>query len=202
MGKNKEKYKKFDRRIGCLQFGFSTFIVLLLVWLFLIQVVDFRHYRDRAKNQRSSKMFVLRGEILDRNGFKLASDNTSFNLYAHPAYYDHSPKELAQILSPLVKIPENQLSAMLTPNGRSIILIKRGLDRKIADQIKMKRLRELSLEVKNRRVYPQGSLASHVLGFYNADAVSKAKSDKAFFSSSRSLHSSVPVVSRSVSKIG
>ena len=166
---SKDRYKKFDKRIGCLQFGFSTFIAILLVYLFLIQVADIRHYRDRAKKQRSSKLFVLRGEILDRNGFKLASDNTSFNLYAHPMYYDHTPEELAQILSPLVNIPVSSLSKTLAKD-ESVILIKKSLDRKTAEAIKAKRLRELSLEVKNKRTYPQGTLASHVLGYYNSDA--------------------------------
>ena len=102
---SKDRYKKFDKRIGCLQFFFSSFIAVLLIYLFLIQVFDIRHYRERAKKQRSSKLFVLRGEILDRNGFKLASDNTSFDLFAHPMYYDHTPQELAVILSPLNNIP-------------------------------------------------------------------------------------------------
>ncbi len=131
--------------------------------------MDIRHYRDRAKKQRSSKLFVLRGEILDRNGYKLASDNTSFNLYAHPMYYDHTPGELAQILSPLVNIPVSSLTKTLS-RDESVILIKKTLDRKTAEAIKAKRLRELSLEVKNKRVYPQGSLASHILGYYNSDA--------------------------------
>ena len=166
---SKDRYKKFDKRIGCLQFAFSAFIAILLIYLFLIQVFDIRHYRDRAKKQRSSKLFVLRGEILDRNGFKLASDNTSFNLYAHPMYYDHAPEELAEILSPLVNIPAASLSKTLASDD-AVILIKKGLDRKAAEAIKAKRLRELSLEVKNKRVYPQGSLASHILGYYNPDA--------------------------------
>ena len=37
-------------------------------------------------------------------------------------------------------------------------------------EIKKKGLRELSFEVKNKRVYPQGTLASHILGFYNSNA--------------------------------
>lgn len=166
---SKDRYKKFDKRIGCLQFFFSSFIAVLLIYLFLIQVFDIRHYRERAKTQRSSKLFVLRGEILDRNGFKLASDNTSFDLFAHPMYYDHTPQELAEILSPLINIPVSSLAKKLSSSD-SVIRVKNGLDRKVAEAIKAKRLRELSLEVKNKRVYPQGSLASHILGYYNPDA--------------------------------
>ncbi len=115
-------------------------------------------------------MYVLRGEIVDRFGLKLAADKTTFVLYAHPAYYDHKPSELAEILSPLVNIPVRDLTKKLSQTNRKIITIKKDLDRKTIREIKKKGLRELSYEVKNTRVYPQGMLASHILGFYNPNA--------------------------------
>jgi cell division protein FtsI/penicillin-binding protein 2 len=89
---DKDKYRDFDKRIGCLQFCFLAFIVSFLIYLFLLQIFDIRHYKERAKTQRASKIFVLRGEILDRNGFKLAVDETSFDVYAHRKYYDYPPE--------------------------------------------------------------------------------------------------------------
>lgn len=166
---NKGAQKRFETRIGCLQFIFNFFVILLLIYLFLNQVFDIRGYRDRAKFQRSSSPFVLRGEIVDRNGVKLASDDTSFNVYAHPTYYDYTPEELADKLSPYLGLNKASLVSKLS-SGDSVILLKKGINRKTADKIKALKLREISLEVKNKRVYPQGSLASHILGYYNADA--------------------------------
>lgn len=165
----KDKYRGFDKRIGCLQFCFLAFIVLFLIYLFLLQIFDIRHYKERAKTQRASKLFVLRGEILDRNGFKLAVDETSFDLYAHPKYYDHSPQELADKLFPYVGGDKVKLVHNLSSDD-SVILIKKGITRKAAEAIRAMKLREISLEVKNKRAYPQGSLAAHVLGYYNSDA--------------------------------
>ncbi len=169
MALDKDKYRDFDKRIGCLQFCFLTFVVLFLIYLFLLQIFDIRHYKERAKIQRSSKIFVLRGEILDRNGFKLAVDETSFDLYAHPKYYDYTPEELADKLFPYVGGDKASLSRLLA-RPDSVILVKKGLTRKNAEAIRALRLREISLEVKNKRAYPQGSLAAHVLGYYNSDA--------------------------------
>lgn len=166
---NKNIQKQFETRIGCLQCVFNIFVILLLVYLFLNQVFDIRGYKDRAKFQRTTTPFVLRGEIVDRNNIKLASDDTSFNVYAHPMYYDYTPAELAEKLQPFLKVDLNVLKSKLS-SGDSVILLKKGIDRKTADKIKALKLREISLEVKNKRVYPQGSLASHVLGYYNADA--------------------------------
>ncbi len=165
----KDKYRDFDRRIGCLQFCFLAFTVLFLIYLFLLQIFDIRHYKERAKTQRTSKIFVLRGEILDRNGFKLAVDETSFDLYAHPKYYDYTPQELADKLFPHLGGDKNSLIKSLS-SGDGVILVKKGITRKAAEAIRALRLREVSLEVKNKRAYPQGSLASHVLGYYNSDA--------------------------------
>ncbi len=166
---NKEKQKKFESRIGCLQLVFNLFVILLLIYLFLVQVFDIRNYRDRAKTQRASTPFVLRGEIVDRNNVKLATDDTSFNVYAHPMYYDNTPEKLAEKLQPLLNIDKKTLISKFSQSD-SVILIKRGLDRKTAEKIKALKLREISLEVKNKRIYPQGSLAAHILGYYNTDA--------------------------------
>ena len=165
----REFYKQFEKRVGCLQLLFNLFVVLLLIYLFLVQVFDIRGYRDRAKTQRASTPFVLRGEIVDRNNVKLATDDTSFNVYAHPMYYDNTPKELADKLQPLLNIDKNTLISKFSKDD-SVILIKKGISRKTAEKIKALKLREISLEAKNKRIYPQGSLAAHILGYYNADA--------------------------------
>ena len=99
----------------------------------------------------------------------MSADKTTFTLYAHPDYYDRTPEELAQILQPYVNIPLGELTKKLSAK-KKIITVKKELDRNTVQEIKKKRLRELSYEIKNTRVYPQGSLASHVLGFYNPNA--------------------------------
>lgn len=168
--KLKEKYNnKFERRIGCLQSIFYIICLGLALYLFLLQVCDIRNCKKKAKSQRTSKMLVLRGEIVDKYGFKLAADKTTFTLYAHSDYYDNTPEELAKIIQPYVKIPLNELQKKLAAK-RKIITVAKNLDRKTVQQIKKKNLRELSYEVKNIRVYPQGTLASHILGFYNPNA--------------------------------
>lgn len=167
----KEKiHNKFERRVGCLQSVFYITCIALVVYLFLLQVCDIRHCKKKAKSQRTSKMYVLRGEIVDRYGFKLAADKTTFVLYAHPEYYDSTPQHLAEILSPYLKMSVSELTKKLSQTNKKIIMVKKDIDRKTIQEIKKKGLRELSYDVKNTRVYPQGTLASYVLGFYNPNA--------------------------------
>ncbi len=163
------RFKTFDKRLGCWQVSFAVFAVLLIIYLFLIQVVDIKNYRLRAKRQRSSRNFIMRGDIFDRNGIKLASDRIYYDAYAHPADYDHSPEELAKILAPYLKISTATLVGKLSGKD-SVITLKKDIDRPTAQAIRKLGLREISLGKKNTRIYPQGSMASHILGYYNFDA--------------------------------
>lgn len=169
MDEKAKRFKTFDKRLGCWQVAFAFFAVSLIIYLFLIQVIDIKDYRLRAKRQRSSRNFIMRGDIFDRNGMKLASDKISFDVYAHPADYDHSPEELAKMLAPYLKISTANLVEKLSGKD-AVITLKKDIDRPTAQAIRKLELREISLGKKNTRIYPQGSMASHVLGYYNFDA--------------------------------
>ncbi len=164
-----EKFRKFDKRLLMWQFISLFLCALIIGWLFLIQVIDIKNYRIKAKKQRNAQSFVMRGEILDRNGEKLASDKTSFNVYAHTADFMHTPEELADILAPALEMPRAKLIQILSKKQK-IILLKKDVDRHVAIKIRKLQLREVSLDKKNERVYPQGRMAAHVLGYYNPDA--------------------------------
>ena len=161
--------KTFDRVVGFLHIFFIAFMILLIVYLFFIQVVDIGKYRAKAKSQRVGRIFSMRGDIFDRNGIKLATDKVYSDVYAHPADYDHTPEELAKMLSPILKIPQNVLVQKLKKPG-PVITLKKDLDRNASKEISKLHLREISLGKKNTREYPQGTLAAHVLGYYNFDA--------------------------------
>ena len=165
----KEKIKKIEKRIKIVHVFILGIFIVTVIYLFLLQIVDIRHYKVRAKNQRYSKNFIMRGQIVDRNGVRLATDQTSYNLYAHREYFDHEPRELAEILSPYLRIDKKTLENHIN-KGATVILLKKDVDRKTAEEIKKLGLREISLDKKNERVYPQDELAAHVIGYYNPDA--------------------------------
>lgn len=169
MDTKEQRFKTFDKRLGCWQVAFTVFAIIFIAYLFLIQVVDVKNYRLRAKRQRSSRNFIMRGDIFDRNGIKLASDRIYYDVYAHPAEYDSSPEELAKTLAPYLKISTATLVQKLSQKD-SVITLKKDIDKNTAKAIKELGLREISLGKKNTRIYPQGAMASHILGYYNFDA--------------------------------
>ena len=164
-----KRNKSFDRIVGFLHIFFAGFMALLIIYLFFIMVLDVGKYRARAKSQRVGRIFSMRGDIYDRNGIKLATDKVYSDVYAHPSDYDHSPEELAKILAPILKMPKDALLQKLKKPG-PVITLKKDIDRSTAKQIAKLHLREISLGKKNTREYPQGTLAAHILGYYNFDA--------------------------------
>ena len=164
-----KRMRSFDRLLGLLQVFFILFAASLMVYLFIIQVIDPGKYRVKARNQRISRNFSMRGDIYDRNGIKLATDKIYMDVYAHPANYDSTPEELAKKLSPILNMSYNQLLAMLKKPG-PVITIKKDIDKNTAKELSKLHLREISMGKKNTRTYPQGNLAAHILGYYNFDA--------------------------------
>ena len=71
---NLNKNKLFSERLMALQMVFVLLVGLFIIYLFAVQVMDLKHNRLRARNQRKASTFVMRGNIYDRNGIKLVTD--------------------------------------------------------------------------------------------------------------------------------
>ena len=163
------KNKMFSDRLMWFQWGFVIAVFLFIIYLFAVQVLDVRHFRVKAKNQRRASSFVMRGDIYDRNGIKLATDTVYFDIFARKEDFVHTPEELAKMLAPILKISQVDLTERLRQDV-SLISLKKNVDRHTRDKIAKLNLREIPMDKKSIRTYPQGTLAAHVLGYYNFDA--------------------------------
>lgn len=171
MRKNSEtnKNKLFADRLTWFQIIFVIMLFLFVIYLFCIQVLDVRHFRLKAKRQHRASAFVMRGNIYDRNGIKLATDTVYYDIFARRDDYVHTPEELAKLLAPILKISQIELTEKLRQNT-SMTSLKKNVDRHTRDKIAKLNLREIPMDKKSVRTYPQGTLAAHVLGYYNFDA--------------------------------
>ncbi len=167
-----KRTKRFDNIVSWLYFMFILFAAALIIHLFFIQVIDIKKYKVRAQKQRASQNFAVRGDIYDRNGIKLATDDVFYNIFARRVDYDNdesSPEVIAKKLAPILKMSKEELLKKLNSQDQ-IIAVKKDVDRNTAKQVAKLHLRAISLDKKNTRVYPQGTMAAHVLGYYNFDA--------------------------------
>ncbi len=163
--------KKFNRMVKLVQLAFIVIAGLLLLQMARLQLFDFGQLKDKAFQMRTKKAQVFRGEIFDRNGLKLATDGTVYDVYAHPQYYkeEDGPEVIARLLAPILKTDIKKLKDKLSQNY-STISIAKGIDRDTVLQIRKLQISSISTPERSIRVYPQGDLASHILGYVNPDA--------------------------------
>jgi stage V sporulation protein D (sporulation-specific penicillin-binding protein) len=107
-----------------------------------------------------------RGEVTDRNGIRLAYNISSPTVWAVPAQIQNA-RETAHQLSSLLGMPETAVLQQITKRERIVDLKPGG--RKISLD-KTQKIRALGLPgvyigEDNKRYYPFGSLAAHILGF-------------------------------------
>ncbi|OGH96872.1 MAG: hypothetical protein A2104_07280 [Candidatus Melainabacteria bacterium GWF2_32_7] len=171
LSKFKIKPRKYNLFATLLQVMFFLFASAIILKLIQLQVIDSHQLTEKAKHMRQpARTFSFRGEIVDRNGIRLASDTTLYDIYAHPHYYSESPIRIASQLAPYLKQPKNDLFKKLSQMDASTITLAKSINRNDALKIKKLKIRGLDLVKKNDRVYPQGNLASHILGYVNLDA--------------------------------
>jgi cell division protein FtsI (penicillin-binding protein 3) len=152
----------------------SVGIVLVLAWvlvgyrLAVVQGVAAADYADQGRQQRlqSETLAADRGTIFDRDGRELAVSVEGVTVYASPHEMDE-PETVAALLAPLVGRNPTDLAQELT-SGAGFVYVARQLAPEAAEPIAAADLPGIHFLAEPRRVYPTGSLASHVVGFVSS----------------------------------
>lgn len=110
-----------------------------------------------------------RPDIVDRKGRILATDLGAYALTADPALVIDADETSERIAAVLPELGQAELRAQLADRSRRFVRIKRQLSPALAQRIHDLGLPGISFRPEPRRIYPQGRLAGHVLGFVNAD---------------------------------
>jgi cell division protein FtsI (penicillin-binding protein 3) len=148
-------------------FAFGAISVRLVV----LQVSQAQELQDRAFDQRvrTIDLPAQRGQILDRNGARLALSTPADDVYADPQLVD-DPWGTATRLSPLLGMGVPDLMQAMTSDG-TFVYLARQLGRSASDRIQSLALPGIGLLPTSKRSYPAGSLASQVIGFVGTDGV-------------------------------
>ena len=158
-------------RIGVLAAVLGLSTLGLVYRLVDIQLVNHGRYRLEAAQEHHDKRLVRssRGAILDRNGFPFATSIDVFDLYVDRRAWrgDLGQARVASAgLSPLVnRPPEALLGRLADASNGPIELLEAGIDFETGRQIEGLRLPGIVLAPGTKRFYPEGDVASGVLGF-------------------------------------
>lgn len=137
--------------------------------LFYLQVLQGLSYYELAERQflRKVRGESHRGEICDRNGVVLATTIESQSLYIHPKELRKFPESL-NFLRNCVALDRGQLNQKLD-SDQNFVWLERKMSPTIASSIAEKNLKGMGLVSEQTRYYPNGSLASHVVGTVGLD---------------------------------
>ncbi|EGK13127.1 stage V sporulation protein D [Kroppenstedtia eburnea] len=144
----------------------------LLTRLGYVQLVQGKWLNEKAQDlwTRDIPFEGKRGRILDRNGEVLAYNVSSPSVLAIPAQIK-DPSRTARELARILVAPEEKIYRQITK--RELIVRLNPYGRKISEDraraIQDLRLPGITVAEDNKRHYPLGSLAAHVLGFAGID---------------------------------
>lgn len=126
-----------------------------------------------------TKSTAGRADIVDRNGVLLATNLLTASLYADARVVPDAPKAARRLVAVL---PELSPSAVLErlSSGRAFVWLKRNLTPSQQAAVNGLGIPGLYFRDEQRRVYPQGALQSHVLGFTDVDGNGIAGVEKYF----------------------
>jgi cell division protein FtsI (penicillin-binding protein 3) len=159
-----------DRRIGLL---FALFLLLLLaatvraVWLATVRSGSLK---ERAVTQQVEDLTVpaRRGTITDRHGLELAVSEDAVTVFANPFLIDN-PARVASMLAPLVGRSEQELLGELGDRDQGFVYLRRKLDATRGARVERLEIEGIGTVVEPKRAYPQGALASQLVGSVGTD---------------------------------
>ena len=144
--------------------GGFTLLGLRTVDLGLIQRVAERERTDWS----TAPVLPRRADIVDRNGVVLATNLDTPSLFAVPAEVRDPEQAAARLVSVLPDLSLADVLARLQ-SRKGFVWIKRQLTPAQVWKVNALGLPGLKFQQEERRIYPHGSLAAHILGFVDVD---------------------------------
>src|SRR5262249_8708124 len=120
-----------------------------------------------------------RGDITDRHGVLLATNLVTASLYADPRAISDPADTTRRLMAELPELREADLQRRLE-SGRSFVWLKRNLTPRQQQRVNALGIPGLGFQRESKRIYPQGVLAAHVLGYTDVDRHGIAGVEKYF----------------------
>jgi cell division protein FtsI (penicillin-binding protein 3) len=159
-----------ERRIGLLFALFLFLLCLVVVRATWLGTVKAGALKERAVTQQEEDLTVAarRGTITDRHGLELAVSEDATTVFANP-FLIKRPAAVAAKLAPLLDIPEDELLRELSDREQGFVYLKRKLDATNGHRVAQLGIEGIGTTTEPKRSYPQGALASQVLGLVGTD---------------------------------
>ena len=132
--------------------------------------------RARAQQQQTEPDVAERGLILDREGRELARSVEADSFFAVPGEIEDVEGTAARLARTL-NIDESSLAERLRKGreaGKGFVWVARKVDTEAGEAVKALNIKGVHVFKEAKRRYPNGALASHILGFVGTDEMGLA----------------------------
>nr|WP_083579317.1 penicillin-binding protein 2 [Tardibacter chloracetimidivorans] len=162
-------------------------MVVLLLFLGVLAVIALRLFDLSVLQNRSSSapadpfaaLVPPRADIVDRNGVYLARTFEAYAVSVRPRQLIGDPRQRARELAQLLPGTDEDVIYKTLKSDRSFAFLKRRVLPETAHAINALGEPAITLERETERLYPQTSLAAHVLGFTDIDGRGRAGMERA-----------------------
>ncbi|HSR49763.1 MAG TPA: penicillin-binding protein 2 [Acidobacteriota bacterium] len=162
------------QRLAVLRVVFGLILFLLLGKLWHLSVIHYQYYDDQARNNRIRRVPLVapRGLILDREGRVLADNAPASKLLVFRDEMEDDPRATAAFIARGLGLSIAQVEASIKEASRKVgrfrpleVTGSLSLDQVAYFRARQAEHPEVRISRQPRRLYRQGALAAHLLGF-------------------------------------
>jgi cell division protein FtsI (penicillin-binding protein 3) len=162
------KHDKSTRRIKIIACGFA--LIYCAIAGKLIYLGLHPELRQEVHQSASDTVAAARPDILDRNGAILATDIKVTSIFAEPRRIIDRDDAVEQLTDIFPDLDPQELRNKLSSH-KGFVWVKRAVTPEQQQEVYHRGLPGIGFMQENKRVYPNGPIAAHVLGYANIDGV-------------------------------
>src|SRR5689334_14348031 len=165
-GHDVDRNVKAKARLGLAIVAFAAIFSVIAVRLVMFATVSEGHGGRRSVTQDA--VATARPDILDRNGEILATDIKTPSLFAEPRKIIDVDEAVELLTAVLPDLDATEVRDRLS-SKRGFVWLKREITPSQQQEIHRLGIPGVGFLTENKRVYPNGSVVSHVIGHVNID---------------------------------
>ncbi|MEI7760052.1 MAG: penicillin-binding protein 2 [Thermoleophilia bacterium] len=164
------KERRANQRIRLLLILFGAVFVVVIGRAAYLQAVQHDRFSKMATTQHRETIEVPagRGTIYDRTGEPLAIGEQATTVYANPRNITDAQRA-AIVVGKALGLDPDTLYPVLKDRSKGFIYVARKASPASADALRKREIPGVGFYPEELRTYPQGNVASHVLGFAGTD---------------------------------
>ncbi len=159
---------KGQNRIRLMGLFFASVFLAITVQLVRISIIA--PMNEEAKIIAEAAEHIPRPDIVDRNGIVLATDIAVASLYADPRKIIDIDEAVELITATVPDIDSKVLLAKFKTPGKAFVWLKRQVSPEERDAVYNLGIPGVGYVNERKRVYPQGRLSAHTVGYVDVDS--------------------------------